>query len=131
MIVNDLYCPACGATQRDIWFNAGMEPKCDCGAQMRQDWSHGQPPATDLTGAPRKYDGLDGEYLSNRQAERAAQKRAQTWNESPEAQKVGMVWEDVRIAGDKKGGARDVRRKKNSAFSYEGKGSRVSTGERA
>lgn len=129
MIVNDLYCKKCDRTLSDQWFRYGEEPVC-CGMQMSQDWSHGRPPATDIHEV-RRFEGLEGNYSSTRQAESAAKRRAEKWTREQHDAGRNFSWTIDGCDGDKRGGARDVRRKRNSAFSFNGQTSRVSTGERA
>lgn len=133
MIRNWLYCPECAhSTGKDVLFRADAPPECPhCpGVAMRQDWSHGHPPATDV-GSERVFQGLDGTFSSTRQAESAAKRRAESW--SSEMQKAGkdISWTVDGVAGDKRGGARDVRRLKGTAFGYGGQGRKTSTGETA
>lgn len=130
MILNDLYCPSCGTTRSDVMFRPEQMPFCPCGTQLRQDWSHGRAPATDL-GSPRMFQGLDAEFSSTKQAENAAKQRAAEWTRTMQDQLgKNISWKIDGQAGDKKGGARDVRRLRGSAFSYVGQHSHVSTGER-
>jgi hypothetical protein len=130
VIQNDLYCPACGATRKNVRFDAAAPPACRCGTPMRQDWSHGHPPATDLH-APRMFQGLDRKFSSTREAERAAKRVGEKWTREMQAAGKDFHWTVDGSSGDKRGGARDVNRLRGVAASYAGQRSRTSTGERS
>lgn len=131
MIHNDLYCPQCGHERKNVLFDAARLPRCPhCRTQMRQDWSHGHPPATDLH-APRRFQGLDRTFSSTRQAERAARRVGEDWTRKMQDEHgKNFSWTVDGQAGDKKGGARDVTRLVGRAASYRGQGKRMSTAER-
>ncbi len=131
MPVNDLVCRDCRVLQEDALYRNDARPACPvCHRPMEVSWEHGRPPATDLHEA-RHFDGLDAQFTSARQAERAAQRRAREWTADMQRRGLNLSWEiQTGGAGDKRGGARDVRRKRGSAFAYQGQRNRQSTGER-
>jgi hypothetical protein len=129
MILHDLYCAGCLTTRRGEMVNLEALPIC-CGEPMRVDWSHGRPPATDVRGTPAFFSGLDGSFSTNRAAEKSAKRRAREWTSEMQARGKNVSWTVEGCAGDKQGGAREVRHKRDAAFSYRGQSSRVSTGER-
>ena len=131
MPTNDLQCSRCSRIEMDVFYR-GAPPACPvCSDTRTVSWAHGHPPATDIAGTPRQY-GEEIVASSNRDALAQMRRKAQVYNDSPEARAAGIQWDtqSIDIAGDKQGGARDETRAKQSAFGYAGQARRTSTGER-
>jgi hypothetical protein len=57
---HDLYCRRCGTERKNRMVDVKELPHCpNCQTVMRVDWSHGQPPATDVRGSEQTSEVLD------------------------------------------------------------------------